>query len=199
MQEERVQILQMVQGGTITVEQAEQLLALLDDGAPAAPPELADLPQPVHVPPAAAPDRRRFRRYWEYPVAIGLILLGASWLCAASVSPPLLALCGWVFVAMAAVVVWVGIWSRWSPWVHVRVREQDGGRFAFSLPVPVSLLGVLVWPLKYIVRPFVDDDTAENINMVTSLLLMMRGLPSDEPIIIDVDEEDGDKVLVYIG
>lgn len=198
MDDEQRRILQMVQEGTITPAEAARLLdALAEEAVPAAedsPP--APAPAPARAPddviaPGPAP---RFRRYWEVPFAVGLILLGLAGVCVSSVSGVLL-LCGWSAFVVAAIIALAGLWSRSAAWVHVRIRESDGDRLSFSLPLPMGLAG---WGLGLAQR-YVDDDTRANLDVAAGLLDMFRAADSHEPMTVEIDEEDGDHILVHIG
>ncbi|NLF75344.1 MAG: DUF2089 domain-containing protein [Chloroflexi bacterium] len=198
MDDEQRRILQMVQEGAITPDEAARLLdALVEealpaagDGSPAPAPAPARAPDDV-IAPGPAP---RFRRYWEVPFAVGLILLGLAGVCVSSVSGVLL-LCGWSAFVVAAIIALAGWWSRSAAWVHVRIRESDGDRLSFSLPLPMGLAG---WGLGLAQR-YVDDDTRANLDVAAGLLDMFRAADSNEPMTVEIDEEDGDHILVHIG
>lgn len=205
-QTEQTRILQMVQDGVITVDEAEQLLAALSDssaaGGESTSPPLTGARKVKRKrgrPSDTMPDMQRFRRYWEYPFMVGLITLGVAGLCASNTPSPLIAFCGWSVFVLAACIALIGWFSQWSPWVHVRVHEQDGTRIAFSLPLPLGLIGTLTDIASAFVRKFANRETAENLEMVTSLLTLMEDEPLDEPIAIDVVDEDGDHVQVFVG
>ena len=186
MNEEQRRVLEMVQAGTISPEEADRLLAALEAAATAA---------PQAVPQTATPAPMTYRRYWEIPFGVGLLLLGVSGVCISLVSATLLVFCGWIAFVSAGAVALLGWWSRSARWVHVRIREQDGGRIAFSLPLP---FGVAAWGIGF-ARRFVDDETAENLELARSLLDMVKDTPPGEPLSVEIDDEDGDHVQVYLG
>lgn len=189
--DERLQILQMVQDGAITVAEAEILL----DALPAAP-----VPRDI-LPPErdAMPNMQAFRRYWEYPFIVGLILLGVAGLCASNTPVPLLAFCGWTVFVVAGLIALIGWFSQWSPWMHVRIRERDGSRFAFSLPLPLRLAGIAADIAHVFVRWFADRETAETVQMTASFLRTLEAEEQDEPFMIEIEEADGDHVRLYFG
>jgi hypothetical protein len=188
MNDEQHQILHMVQDGTLTPEEAETLLATLSSVSPQAP-----------ATKAPAPDMKQFRRYWEIPFAVGVILMGISGLCVSSTSNILLQVCGWSGLITAMIITLLGWYSYSSPWIHVRIKEHDGHRFAISLPLPLSAFGWLFDLARPVVQRFADDDTTANFETAASLVLMFEDAPTDEPITVEVDEEDGDHIQVYIG
>lgn len=200
--DERLHILAMVAQGTISADEAETLLAALD----AAPP--SDEAEIVVPPPKKkkrkrkadiSPDMDRFRRYWEYPFLAGIIIFGLAGMCATSTSYGLIAFCGWSVVVVGALLALIGWGSQWSPWVHIRIREHDGTRIALSLPLPVKLFGGLLNVASTIIIRHVDRATADNIEMAASFLALLDDNPSDEPITVDVVDEDGDQVQIFIG
>ena len=121
-EDERLQILQMVQDGVITVDEAQALLEALEPsaGTETAAPAAAATTDTPGTPDTATtfditaprkkkkrddmPDMRRFRHYWEYPFIIGLILLGVAGLCASNTPYPLMMICGWSVFAVAGLV-----------------------------------------------------------------------------------------------
>ena len=46
---------------------------------------------------------------------------------------------------------------------------------------------------------YVDDDTRANLDVAAGLLDMFRAADSNEPMTVEIDEEDGDYILVHIG
>ncbi len=213
--DEHLRILDMVAQGTISADEAEQLFAALDTDSP------APIPTPAHptpepevsdavIPPAkkkkrkrglsdAPPDMDRFRRYWEYPFLAGLILLGVAGMCASNTPNGLVAFCGWSVVLLGGLLALIGWVSQWSPWVHIRIHEQNGTRIALSLPLPVQLFSGLLRVVSKLIVRRVDRDTAENIEMAASFLALLEEYPIDDPITVDVLDDDGDQVQVYIG
>lgn len=198
--EERLHVLQLVNDGTISVEDAEQLLDALGSSAPYPSAPMLVLPEKAKRKRTAPPDMRRFRRYWQYPFLVGVIMLGVAGLCASNTSLLLLQLCGWSVFALAALITVVGWVSQWSPWIHVRVQERKGRRFAISLPLPLSIIGWHLRLTKPLIRRYANEDAARYLDMATALLVTMdSGLLVDQPITIDVNEPDGDQVQVFIG
>jgi hypothetical protein len=198
--DERLRVLQLVNDGKITVEDAERLLDALDPPVPHPTAPTPVIPEKAKRKRSSPPDMRRFRRYWQYPFLVGVIMLGVAGLCASNTSLLLLQLCGWSVFALAALITVVGWVSQWSPWIHVRVQERKGRRFAVSLPLPLSLIGWHLKLTKPLIRRYANEDAARYLDMATALLSTMdSGLLVDQPITIDVDEPDGDLVQVFIG
>ncbi len=200
MDEAHVKILQMLQDGIISAEEAERLLSALDGET-----DLGDGPEttaftekPLHDgvgSPRGGPPLW-WHRVWVYVLAGGLLLATLAvvftvpiaqgrrhpgWLAC---TVPLL-----IFGALVAGLTW---WSRTARWLHVRVREEEQ-RINISLPLP---LRPAAWALR-LARPWVPQlkDTA-----VDELILSLAEADVEEEIlIVEVDEGEGEQVEVSIG
>jgi hypothetical protein len=191
MEEERLRILEMVGAGDITPEQAAELLAALDapeEAAGAGPPRL----------PTAELRENRWARFWIYPLMAGGIVLILGALIMALVystsAAPGWRVCGWLPMILGLGVMLIAWWTRSATWLHLRVREGDGQKVAFSFPLPLTLAA---WVLR-LAQPFVPQlkDTG-----VDDLIIALRQSKSqDEPLFINVDDDEkGESVEIYIG
>jgi hypothetical protein len=196
MNDEQHRVLQMVQQGQITAEEADRLLAALESATPRAP--ASAQPASPETAPAADQQPRR-RRYWEIPVAIGLVLLGISGLCLNSMSITLAVLCGWSLVVVGLLITVLGLMSGSMPWVHVRIRPQTGRRIVLSLPTPLGLIAPLIRLAGPLTQRFGGDDARENLDMAAMLITMLRETSLDEPMWIEIEDDDGDHIEVYWG
>jgi hypothetical protein len=185
-------ILRRLQAGEIDAATAAQLLS---EAAPAAEPETGEDIRVVEE--AGQTPRAHWRRYWVYPAAAGAVVLalglfvvtiitaagrGRGWL-----------VCGWPLLVLGALVLVLSVWSRWTRWLHVRIREKGGKRIAISFPLP---LGPAAWILR-IVQPFVPKLKNTGLD---DLIIAMRHSKQDELLHVQVQEgEDEDQVEVYIG
>jgi hypothetical protein len=199
MENERLEILKMVEAGKIDAAQAAVLLAALEGSVPEDPSEAPE--GKVPLPPNLEPPEwleNRWTRFWIYPLMAGgaALIAGTTvmalvyatggargWLC-----------CGWLPVLLGLLMLFLVLWSRRATWMHLRISEQGRRKLAFSLPLPLTLSA---WAVR-IARPFVPQlqETA-----VDDLILALRDSPSrDEPFFIDVqNDEDGERVELYIG
>jgi hypothetical protein len=200
MSETRKQILQMLQNGTLSTEQALALLEAVDEG---------EEPEVVHSgevidPAAPPPDMARFRRFWQIPffITLGFLLMIGLWLRslyqASEGSLSLgIACLGSLFV-LAFGLTAVAFMSRRSTWLHVRVKERGGKRIAISLPLP---LGLASWGLE-LARSFTPAEQRQNLDMAADFLAgaktQLNDLASD-PVMINVEDKDGDHVQIFIG
>ena len=88
--------------------------------------------------------------------------------------------------------------SRRATWVHLRVDERQGRSIAISLPLPLGLAG---WGVN-IARGFVKADQRQNLDMVADFIEAAQQnlqAPGSDPLMINIDDDDGDRVQVYIG
>lgn len=191
MDEEREHILRMVEEGTISADEAGALLSALGEEGD------ADT-QPV------VEERELPARPWEFPFFGGIVvvvlgLLGLSRAMRqprAGRAPSLLARVGAGFTLLVGLVaIAVGFWSRTAPWLHVRVFSREGQQVNVSLPLPLFLAD---WALD-LADAFVDEDSAAQLHSVADFVDALRRGDAAEPFSVEIQEGDGDRVLVQIG
>lgn len=194
-----LEILRMIERGTISAEEGEMLLDALDAGSrPEDEPGYATIAQSPEAKAASdawSPGQPAWAgQAWAYLLAGGAVLVGLTGIIMLLLVAGAIRL-GWLACALApmifgALVIAVAWWSRSARWLHVRVRDQDT-RFRVSLPVP---LRPAAW-LARLARPWVPQ---------------MRDLPVDELILglADMEEKDvlavdvsdkGEEVQIYLG
>lgn len=207
MNEAERQILQMVENGVITAEEADKLLAALgpDDQVSTVAGEAVKSSSPYgeegRERPDHAPELDRFRGFLGIPLMIAagsLIISGLGLFLLYQSTGEIAALgflCIWSMFIVALMATLLIFFARRAPWVHVRVQERDGRRIAISLPLPMGIAG---WGLG-IARRFVPEEQAAHMDTAAAFVQAMREGPGKEPIVIDVNDDDGDKVQVYIG
>jgi hypothetical protein len=199
MENERLEILKMVEAGQIDAGEAAMLLTALDEAAPEVPSEAPEVMEPL--PPDLAPTEsaeNRWARFWIYPLMAGgaVLIAGAvvmalvyatggarGWLC-----------CGWLPMLLGLLVLLLALWSRRATWMHLRISEEGKRKMAFSFPLPLTLAA---WAVR-IAQPFVPQLQQTGVD---DLILALRdGSSRGEPIFIDVqDDQDGERVELYIG
>jgi hypothetical protein len=199
MENERLEILKMVEAGKIDAAQAAMLLAALEEPAPEDYFEAPEGREPL--PPNLAPPEgleNRWARFWIYPLmAGGAVLIAGTmvmalvyatggtrgWLCF-----------GWLPMLLGLLILFLALWSRRATWMHLRISENGRRKVAFSLPLPLTLSA---WAVR-IARPFVPQLQETGVD---DLILALRDSPSrDKPFFIDVqNDQDGERVELYIG
>ncbi len=205
MSEATLEVLRMIEEGTITAEEGERLLAALSRGTRAgeqleegtsSPPTSGSTPieeengRMPGGPPAG------WQRFWIYPMMGGIALLalmgsltdrligGGSRLGWLACTIPLM-----IFGGLVAGVAW---WSTGARWLHLRIRDE-GKHIKISLPLPLRLAAWLV----RLVRPWVPQlqETA-----VDELILSLAEVDTEEGILmVEVAEGEGERVQVYFG
>jgi hypothetical protein len=85
-----------------------------------------------------------------------------------------------------------GGWSQHARWVHIRVKDADGGNVNISLPLPLGLAG---WGLRLFGRfiPNLDPKILAELPDLLASLAKEKG-----PTTVEVNEKDGSRVRVYI-
>ncbi len=202
------QILQMLSDGIISAEEAGKLLEalksqgadpiIIDDDAPHGDALEGEIITPLSTQPP--PELSRYRRFWLIPflIAIGSILLSGMglYLLYQSVNPAFLGFfCLWAILLGAFFSAVVLILAQRSTWLYLNVEEQNGVKIRVAFPLPLSLVK---WAVR-MARPFVPADQFMHLQMAASLVDMMQSSPDREPIAINVDDENGDRVQIYIG
>lgn len=213
--EEGILLLQGLSAGE-ELEKEDELPAVIDldgDGRtqgeqtrPAAPaPPAAGTPEGVvsRPPEPASPSYPVLSRawlWWAIPLGVGVLVTVSS----ALLMFRILETSGagfWFFFSILPLLVGVAIMvlaiqSRGGPWLHLRVSEGAGSHathFTLSIPLPMRLAG---WFLRT-AGPHIEG--LKNANIEAILLAMEGSLGPENPFYIDVDDEDGDHVEIYIG
>jgi hypothetical protein len=213
MNEAEAKILQMVEEGVISGAEAEKLLQALQ---PVERVEQVDLPEPdrslsdtivtpegevVYTPTEPdTPDMDYFRHFWRLPFLasfVALLFSGAALWAVLQFGGALylLLFCLAPFFGLAVVATLFSLWSRWAYWIHIRVHEKRGKRIAISLPVPLRLMGMA---MRFAGR-HAGKGPVGNLATVSTLLESLEETPKGEPLMIAVDDEDGDRVRIFIG
>lgn len=214
MSDERLELLRKIEAGEISPEEGLRLINALEEGPAEQPRFFIEEDLKIEEPgervkeidvietgseKSAAPDYRRWRRFsWViFGLMVLLTALSAVWMVQGWMTRPW----GWGFW-LAWLPFLIGIAGMWlsfnSPWLHVRIRRRRGvkpEKISVSFPLPVH---ALVWFLRtfgHWMPPKVREQNPAD--MLTDL---MKNISSDEPIHIQVnDEEDGEEVEVFIG
>jgi hypothetical protein len=166
MSEAQDQILKMLEEGKISAKEADNLLAAIgpeeDVSLVAGEAVVTSAWEEEPDTPPDPPDYGRYRNMWRIPfiIAAGSLLLSGLGLAFMYQDDTRIAalgyLCVWSIFLLAFVVTLLLLLSRRAPWLHLRVQEQDGHRFAISLPLP---LGLAHWIIG-IARNFVPKEHA---------------------------------------
>lgn len=100
--------------------------------------------------------------------------------------------CSWLPMLFGMLALFLGWWSRQAHWVHVRIQEPGERHISISVPLPLRLAA---WGLRA-ARPFVPKLREQQLEILPMIFDAIGHL--DDPIFVEVNEKDGEKVLVYI-
>jgi hypothetical protein len=209
------EILEQVERGEMTPEQGAELLAAQTRQFDAE----ADQPQTNRTPagqaggvqpqpPVAGTELvedfnsalSSWKNWWMLPLLAGILICAFSGLAmssAVSSERMFWFYCSIIPAMLGAIVVILSIWSRKSRWVHVRVRDAEGGRkknVNISLPIPTNLVG---WVLHTFGHQI--PGLREQPEVIRMMPEMMKALEeSGDPLVVEVNDKDGSEVRVYI-
>jgi hypothetical protein len=216
-EEERRQVLEMVQSGKVTAEQALELLRALQEDEESAPPlveagasafaasesvEAEDLPPSRHSepPPNMGKGAGHWRQWWWIPLWVGVGITAISgflmFLAYRSTGFGFWFACMWFPFLFGVLVMALAATSRTARWLHVRIQQAPGEtpqRIAFSLPIPIRFTG---WFFRTFRNTIPGLDNVPNMD---EMLKALENVTPESPFFVEVDEGDGERVEVYIG
>ena len=210
---ERQQILKMIEDGKITAEEGLTLMqALGDEPEEEGMPELPDgdkIPSFITEPGGEAEgekktdpefDRKvnRFRNLWTIPLWIGVAITvaGAYWMYASLQASGFgfWFYCAWLPFLLGVLVVAVAFSSRTSRWIYVNVKQKPGEtpqRIVIAFP-----LSLVSWLMMFAKGQMHERERGAMDEVMGAIF---NSTKSTEPLMVDVQEDDGDHVQVYIG
>jgi len=190
--EGRLQILQLIERGEISVEEGARRLEALAGAS--------ELAEAAAAPPAPeAPARPAWVRWlWQVVFWPAVLLLALGGLAVTAVYAWEAAR-GWLVVggllmALGVLGILVGWWMQRARWLYVHVRQAHGPNILIAMPLPLRLVG---WLLR-IARPFVPQLKETGVDEL--LLALHEELKDGRPFTVEVNEgQDGEQVRVYFG
>jgi len=209
---ERLEILEMIQKGTISPEEGMKLIEAIGESwensemeYSLAKAELESSFEPIDADEYSQEvDQDHFnnlKSWWIIPFWIGvaITIMGGSLMYWAWSTYGI----GFGFVAAwIPFLIGVGLlalgWnSRTGPWLHIRIQQKPGEKpekIAISFPIPNRFFA---WSL----RTFGSFLPNMNLSGADEILLALGNYSQgDTPLTIDVDDsDDGEKVRIYIG
>jgi hypothetical protein len=221
--QEREQVLKMIENGNISPEDGLKLMQTLDqtpvdDEVPAGPTETGAGSGPkaaakkngaeaqaekssFEKDPRIDQVKSTVRRLWQIPLWIGvLITILSAWGMYTLVQAARLNF--WFFfltavLLLGVLVIVAAIGSRKARWIFVDVHQKPGekpARIFLGFPLPLKLAA---WFLRNFGH-YIPDLGKTNVDEV--IQMVEAGFTGKEPLVVNVDEgDDGERVQVYIG
>ena len=198
---ERQQVLKMVEEGKISAAEGLKLMQALGESDPLDETEIVEaVPAPGET--HSYPDFDRkvnvFRRLWMIPLWGGILLsvISASWMYSALQNSGLGFWFYFTFLLflLGVAIIAIGFDSRTSRWIYVNVHQKAGEKpERIIISFPLSLV-------SWVVSLFGKHIPAEQKGVLDDVVrAVFRSSKSDEPFFVDVHDEDGQHVQVYIG
>jgi len=206
--EERKKILQMVEEGKISAEEAADLMRTLEEDSVE---ELAEIPDVVAgtgfegsgvYAPEFEQVKARARRFAMVPlwIGVGIAILSAWGIFSIQQTA---GVNFWFFCLMfplllGVLLITIGSTGQGSKWLYVNVDRRYADDWpknvTFGFPLP---MGLTTW----FVRTFGHNIRGMNKAQVDGIVEVLDATnKSDDPFIVNVDDDDdGDRVQVYIG
>jgi hypothetical protein len=202
--EEKKKILQMVEDGKISPEEAMTLIKALDETPVEDEAEVIETEagsQSAYDAPEFEKVKARARKYASIPLGIGIVMtiLAAYWMFAITQNANygFWFFCAWFPLLLGLLLIALSSGGMNSRWLYVNVDQRKGEwpqHITLGFPVPLGLIGWFLRNFGHFVRGM--DKT--NVDEILSAISLVDDL--DEPLIVNVDEGDnGERVQVYIG
>lgn len=203
--EEQRRILKMVEDGKISADEAMTLIRALEQDSDEAQTEVIQAAPHAGGSAEGAPAfeevKRRARKFAMIPlwIGVGITVLFAGLMFSAIQNQGF----GFWFYCLSfpflfgVLLMALSAGGRYARWLFVDVRQKPGetpGRITFGLPVP---LGFVAWVLRNFGHRIKGLDQPDAAREMADML--NKTISSDTPLIINVDDDDGEKVRVYIG
>ncbi len=221
--QEREQVLKMIENGTISPEDGLKLMRTLaqspaEDEATTGPTETEAGSAPraaaeingndaqteesrFETDPRIARVKSAVRRLWQIPLWIGvLITVLSAWGMYSLVQAAKLNF--WFYflsapLLLGVLVIVAAIGSRNARWIFVDVHQKPGekpARIFLGFPLPLKLAAWFLRTFGHYIPDLKKTNVDEVIQMVEA------GFTGREPMVVNVDEgEEGERVQVYIG
>lgn len=195
MTDEQDKILSMLEEGTISAEEADVLLAAVEEDVDDSSPHMK-----AAYPVGSPPDRGQVSEAWRLPFNISLVVAALSgsllWRARrasrlANVVLTILLLPVMLVSGSFALFLYL---SRSGPWLYMRIRGREGQRFAFSLPFPLEWARSAI---QFIQSQEPDVEVREKLDMAGEFLAAVDSSDIQEPVSIDISDEGG-RIEIYL-
>lgn len=220
---ERVQILEMIENGTISADEGARLLQALEKDDQATPDQQDSEGSNQHFQYSASseeqsrveplngeviaevfdPQIERWKRYWMLPLWIGIVftIMGGFMMLWAYQTSGLSFwfACTWFPFLLGVAIMLIAWSSRSARWLHLRVQQEPGEwprTIAFSFPLPLRFAA---WFMRNFGQ-FIPRVNEIGIDFDRLIEVFSETTTPDTPFYVEVDEGDnGEIVQIYIG
>jgi hypothetical protein len=221
--QEREQVLKMIENGTISPEDGLKLMQTLDQSRPEDELVAGTTEKEAGTEPEAAAEKNgtrtqsekssfetdaridrvksTVRQLWQIPLWIGvLIIIMSAWgmstlVQAASLNFWFYCLSAPLLLGVLLIVAAIG--SRKARWLFVDIHQKPGEKPAhifLGFPLPLKLTAWFLRTFGHYIPDLKKTKVDEVIQVVEA------GFTGEEPLVVNVDEGDnGERVQVYIG
>ena len=189
MDNDRLKVLELISNGTIS---AEEGMTLLDALEPVVEEEASLVNATMEPLPTGKPT---WAEYWPYLLGIGGAIAGSGLMTTLFIFAGRIHW-GWSIITIPmfslgfilAVFAWL---MHTSAWIHIRVKDDDTN-INIRLPLPLHWVARIIW----FIRPFIPELREKITDDILELLATSL---VDEGFHIEVQEDDGERVLVSYG
>jgi hypothetical protein len=205
MEHNRLDILRKVEQGEISLDQASEMLTLLEQnqGENITQPEVIyHSDKSIQDPATSSKEKPSWAFiFWAIPLIFGLILtiFSSTWLYQNYQSSGL----GfkfwltWIPFLIGVFMIYFGWLLQKARWIHVNIKQPKGERpqrILIAFPLPFQLLGLIF-------RLFKGKMSSKmgNFDIEELMDTIDQQIKKDEPLYVHVNDEDGTRVEVYIG
>ncbi len=206
MEEDRLDILNRVKAGEISIEEGARLLSHLEGGAQeatqqAVPVDVAESPVFQEASPEDISEAglKRYQNWWLYPlwVGLGILVFSAGLMSWGYTNGAMFWFyCSWLPLLLGMLVIVLAAWSRQARWLHVRVDEDSGDKnthIKLSFPIPTGAAGWFFRTFGASIPQLKEKGISEAVLPLLDTLGSSR-----EPMVVEVNDKEGEKVQVYI-
>ena len=148
-------------------------------------------------------DAEKWRRWWMIPLWIGVGIVAIAGLLMLwayqSAGFGFWFFCSGTFLAMGILVLVLAAQSRTARWLHLRVKQSPGQtprNIAISLPIPLRLAR---WIMRIFGGFIPNMGGASASDILMALDALEQSATPENPVYIQVDDEDGEHVEIFIG
>ena len=219
--QERNQVLKMIEDGKISPEEGLRLMQALDQSPAEEVVEVlqvsaSETPGPdaqpksersgLEVDPRIAQVKSTAQRLWQIPlwIGIGITVLSAMGMYFILRGP---GMNFWFFFMVLPLLLGVGITgaavgSHKARWIFVDVHQKPGDhpqRIFLGFPLPLKFAAWVMRTFRHWIPDLDREMDKNNINIDEIVDMFEKGMGSESIVVNVDDDEDGDKVKVFIG